>query len=191
MTSCVRRSSRSASTKARSATIAVARRSCGASRSARSSARHLIIRTGALALAVAARHSDGANRASSPSTEPGPRVAMIRPRLSDIDRPFEDRRNAVGGIAFLEDRRARRSDADRDFSVELVQIVIDHEPKRTRQLESLLVAPHPSAVSVTVDGLVRAILRGSCDFEAPHASTGVTHRLRAVVVAAKQRTVGS
>ena len=87
MTSWVRRSSRSASTEARSATIAVARRSCRASRLCRSSARHVIIRTGALALAVAARHADGANRASSPSTEPGPRVAMTRPRLSTSTAP--------------------------------------------------------------------------------------------------------
>ncbi len=50
---------RSASTKAKSATIAVARRSCRARRSGTSLALHLIIRTGEFALAVAVREADG------------------------------------------------------------------------------------------------------------------------------------
>ncbi|TCM48760.1 hypothetical protein EV648_10324 [Kribbella sp. VKM Ac-2568] len=80
-TSCVRRSSRSASTKAISATIAVARRSWRARRPWTSSARHLIIRTGEFALAVAVREADGTNTESSPRTDPGPSVARTRPCL--------------------------------------------------------------------------------------------------------------
>ncbi len=80
-TSCVRRSSRSASTKAISATIAVARRSWRARRPWTSSACHLIIRTGEFALAVAVREADGKNTESSPRTDPGPSVARMRPCL--------------------------------------------------------------------------------------------------------------
>ena len=80
-TSCVRRSSRSASTKAMSATMAVASRSWRARRPWTSSARHLIIRTGEFALAVAVRDAEGTNTESSPRTEPGPSVARTRPPL--------------------------------------------------------------------------------------------------------------
>jgi hypothetical protein len=78
-TSCVRRSSRSASTKAISATIVVARRSWRARRARTSSARHVIIRTRVLALAVAVREAEGTNKESSPRTDPGPSVARTRP----------------------------------------------------------------------------------------------------------------
>jgi hypothetical protein len=80
-TSCVRRSRRSASTNAKSATIAVARRSWRVRRPWTSSARHLIIRTGELALAVAVRVADGMKTESSPRTDPGPSAARIRPSL--------------------------------------------------------------------------------------------------------------
>ena len=50
------------------------------------SARHLIIRTGRSALAVAVREAVGMNSESSPRTDPGPSVARIRPcfRISTL-----------------------------------------------------------------------------------------------------------
>ena len=129
-TSCVRRSSRSASTKAISATIAVARRSWRARRPCTSSARHLIIRTGEFALAVAVREADGTNSESSPRTDPGPSVARIRPRLRTSTLPSRMAATPFCWIAFFEERRAGCRVAHRGLSVELVHVLVNDESKR-------------------------------------------------------------
>ncbi len=129
-TSCVRRSSRSASTNAKSATIAVARRSCRARRPWTSSARHLIIRTGEFALAVAVREADGTNSESSPRTDPGPSTARIRPCLRTSTLPSRMAATPFCWVALFEERRASCRVAHRDLSVELVHVLVNDKSKR-------------------------------------------------------------
>ncbi len=129
-TSCVRRSSRSASTNAISATIAVARRSWRARRPWTSSARHLIIRTGEFALAVAVRRGGWHEHRELAENRPGAERREDPAVFEDLDTSFEDGCDAVCWVALFEERRAGCRVAHRDLSVELVHVLVNDESKR-------------------------------------------------------------
>ena len=95
-----------------------------------SSARHLIIRTGEFALAVAVREADGTNTESSPRTDPGPSVARTRPCLRTSTLPSRMAATPSAGSPSSKSVDASRRVAHRDLSVELVHVLVNDEAKR-------------------------------------------------------------